>query len=148
MITTTKRKIRRADLGPNEIPCDHCTAKCCRYFALPIDTPKTWEDFDHLRWYSLHVRISFFVEDGTWYLMVHADCKHIQSDQMCGIYEDRPQICRTYSADDCEFDDDATYEKFFETPEQVWEYAQAVLPPKRKDRANRAITLPVLSASV
>ena len=80
--------------------------------------------------------------------MVHADCKHIRDDQMCGIYEDRPQICRTYSADDCEFDDDCTYEKFFETPEQIWEYAQAVLPPKRSDRANRTTTLPILSGAV
>jgi GT2 family glycosyltransferase len=42
----------------------------------------------------------------------------------------------------------STYEKFFETPEQVWEYAQAILPPKRSDRANRGRSLPVLSGVV
>lgn len=122
------RKFRKEDLKPGENLCEHCTAKCCRYFAFPIDEPKEREDFDHLRWYMLHGRVGVFVEDDTWYLLVHADCKHLQSNHMCGIYHTRPQICRDYSTDNCEYDDDATYDLFFETPEQIWEYAEAVLP--------------------
>ncbi len=26
-------------------------------------------------------------------------CPHLQADNLCGIYEDRPQICRDYAAD-------------------------------------------------
>jgi Fe-S-cluster containining protein len=44
---------------------------------------------------------------------------------MCGIYETRPQICRDYSTDNCEFDEDAVYEMYFETAEQVAEYMEA-----------------------
>ena len=43
----------------------------------------------------------------------------------------RPQICRDYSTDNCEYEDDWVYEQYFETPEQVEEYMEAVLPPKR-----------------
>ena len=46
------------------ILCEHCTAVCCRYIALPIDTPQERSDFDDIRWYLLHEGISVFVEDG------------------------------------------------------------------------------------
>ena len=31
-----------------------------------------------------------------------------------------------------------------ETPEQLWEYAEAILPPRRRKRANQPVELPVL----
>lgn len=140
------KKFRRKDLKKGENLCEHCTAKCCRYFALPIDTPKKWEDFDHLRWYMIHGEVSLFVEDETWFLMVHADCQHLQDNHMCGIYYERPQICRDYSTDNCEYEDDVCYEKFFETAEQIWEYAEAILPPRKKKRQQVGTELPLLSS--
>lgn len=146
----TQPKVRREELKPGEILCSYCTAKCCRYFALPIETPDSWEDFDHIRWYLLHGRCAVFVDDDVWYLMVYGDCQHIQEDYRCGIYEDRPQICRDYTTDNCEYDNDSCYERFFETAEQVWEYAEAVLPPRRKKKRkkhNRDVKLPVLAGT-
>ncbi len=147
----TKQRVRREDLKPDEVLCDYCTAKCCKYFALPVDTPDSIEDYQHMRWYMMHGDVSFFVEDETWYLMVHADCKHLLPDNRCGIYETRPTVCRTYSTNDCEYDDDACYDKLFESPEQLWEYAEAVFPQAelRRKVAKRhgvsAVQLPVLS---
>ena len=92
----------------------------------------------------MHGRTSVFVDEGTWYLMVHADCQHLQEDHRCGIYHERPQICRSYSTANCEYDNDGCYDKLFETPEQIWEYAEAVLPPRRRKRANQRVELPVL----
>ena len=140
-----KPKVTRDSLKPGEVLCTYCTAKCCRYFALPIDTPETWEDFDNIRWYMFHGRISIFVEEKTWFLMVHGDCEHLMSDNRCGIYLDRPKLCRTYSTRNCEYDDDACYDKLFETAEQIWEYAEAVLPPRRRKKVNQRVSLPVLS---
>ena len=141
-----KTKISRDELKPGENLCDHCTAKCCRYFALPIETPEEWRDFEYIRWYLLHERASVFVDEGDWYLMVHTVCKHLGSDHLCGIYETRPQICREYSTDNCEYEDDWTYEQYFETPEQVYEYAEAILPPRRADghRSRKPTLLPVI----
>ena len=140
-----KQQFSRSDLRPGEVLCEHCTAKCCRYFALPIDKPKAWEDFDHIRWYMMHGNVSVFVDDGNWYLLVHADCKHLLPNHMCGTYETRPQICRDYTTDECEFDDDATHEQLFETSEQIWEYAHAVLPARPRRTDIDPISLPVLS---
>lgn len=146
MAFSTAKKIHREDLGPNEGLCDHCTAKCCKYFALPIDTPTERTDFDYIRWYLLHAQASVFVEDGDWYLLVHTTCKHLQSDNRCGIYYTRPQICRDYSTDNCEYEDDWVYERYFETPEQVEEYVEAVLPLKKGHsfRSRRPALLPIL----
>ena len=73
---------------------------------------------------------------------MHGDCEHLDGYN-CGIYENRPNICREYSTDNCEYGDEGFYDKYFETAEQVWEYAEAVLPPRERDAANR-LGLPVL----
>jgi len=134
--TSGRKKPRREDLAPGECLCTYCTAKCCRYFALPIDTPDSWKDFEFIRWYLLHEHATVFTEDGTWYLLVHTRCKHLRDDNLCGAYETRPQICRDYNTTDCEYEDDWVYEHYFETSEQVEEYAEAVLP-QRKGRSFR-----------
>ena len=120
-------KPRREDLPKDVNLCDHCSAKCCKYFALPIDVPDEPTDFDHIRWYLLHDRASIFTEDNEWYLLVHTTCKHLQPDNLCGIYHTRPQICREYSTDNCEYEDYWTYDRYFESPEQVTEYYEAIV---------------------
>ncbi|HLJ11399.1 MAG TPA: YkgJ family cysteine cluster protein [Planctomycetaceae bacterium] len=138
--------IQRGQLPPGEVLCSYCTALCCRYFSIPIDTPTTRKDFDDLRWFMMHGRISVYVDDGTWYLCVYADCKHLQGDHRCAQYDDRPQICRRYSTHDCEYDDEGLHERLFETPEQLWEYAEAILPRrKRQTKAGGTISLPILA---
>lgn len=143
-----KPRISREELPDGECLCDYCNAKCCRYFALPIDTPDTIRDFDYMRWFLLHERASVFVEDESWYLLVHTVCKHLQSDNRCGIYETRPEICREYSTDNCEYDEDTTYEKYFETPEQVAEYMEATVQQGslKNIRSAEPPMLPVVTA--
>lgn len=125
-------KPRRRDLRCGEDLCAHCTAKCCKYFALPLEAPADWEDFGHMRWFLLHEGASVFTEDDTWYLMVHTRCKMLRDDNLCAIYETRPHVCREYSTKDCEYEDDWCYERYFELPEQVEEYAEAVIGPRGK----------------
>ena len=141
-----KTKPRREDLQPGQVLCEFCTAKCCRYFALPIEEPEPFEDFEFLRWYLLHERASIFTEEDSWYLMVHTVCKHLQDDHRCGIYETRPIICRKYTTDDCEYDDQWTYDRYFETAEQIGEYSNALFakPGDADFRSPRPALLPVL----
>ena len=78
---------------------------------------------------------------------MHTPCKHLQPDNLCGIYDTRPQICRDYTTDNCEYDDDWVYDHTWRRPEQVEEYAEAVLP-SRQARASAAPSrslLPVLA---
>ena len=138
-------KLKREQIPAGDCLCDHCTAKCCRYFALPIETPTTRADWDFIRWFLLHDAASLFKEDENWYLLVHTACKHLQGDQRCGIYETRPQICRDYSTDACEYDDEYLYEQYLETAEQVVEYVEALFPGKHAPaRSPRPPLLPML----
>ena len=139
-----KPKVRRSDLKPGEVLCSYCTARCCRYFALPIETPTTWQDFDHMRWFIMHGRSAIFVDDDTWYLLVYGDCENLLPDNRCGIYLTRPQICRTYTTDSCEYDNDACYDKYFESQDQIWEYAEATLPPRTQPRKKNGANIPDL----
>ncbi len=125
-----RRKLRRAELAPDANLCAHCTAKCCKYFALPIETPTEWDDFEYIRWFLFHERAAVFIEEGDWYLLVYTRCKHLRDDNLCAIYETRPNVCREYSTTNCEYEDDWVYDHYFETSEQVEEYAEAVLPPR------------------
>ena len=44
--TAAPKKLRRKDFPKDANLCEHCTAKCCRYFALPIETPTELDDFN------------------------------------------------------------------------------------------------------
>ena len=126
-----RHKPRRHEAPAGVCLCEFCTAKCCRYFALPLDDPENWKDFENIRWFLLHDRAAVFVEDGTWYILVHTACRHLRPDNLCGIYHTRPDICRSYSTKNCEYEDDWVYDHYWELPEQVAEYAEAVLGPRR-----------------
>jgi len=43
-----------------------------------------------------------------------------------------------------QFGNDGVDDQYFETPEQLWEYARAVLPPKLRRSPDAPISLPVL----
>jgi Fe-S-cluster containining protein len=143
---STAVTVKRDDLKPGEVLCEYCTAKCCHYFALPIESPTELKDYEYIRWYMLHGETTIFCEDDDWYLMVHNRCDHLQGDNRCGIYETRPQICRDYSTKDCEYDDDWVYDRYWETPEQMAEYTEAVLPRKKGQsiRSPKPPLLPVV----
>jgi len=139
----TAALVRREDLAPGEVLCEHCTARCCQYFALPLDTPVDRDDYENIRWYMLHGDISVFVDDDSWYLLVHNTCDQLDDLDRCSIYSSRPTICRTYSTDHCEFDNDACYDRLFERPEQIDEYADALLGRRRRRGLG---SLPILGA--
>lgn len=136
-----KTKPAREKIPSGKIPCDYCPGKCCRYFALPIDTPDSWKQFDYIRWFLLHENASVFTDDGTWYLLVHTKCKHLDDKtNRCGDYDNRPNICREYSSSKCEYEDHYVYDQYFELPEQVEEYAEAVLGQRKKKRGLKPCT--------
>ncbi len=118
--------------------CEHCSGLCCRYIALPIDEPDTKAEFDDVRWYLLHGGVSVFVEDGDWYLNIETDCRHLLPDYSCGIYDTRPQICRDYSTDSCEYHaGEYGYDRHFLTPENLAEYEREALRPKRAAKSRK-----------
>ena len=103
--------------------CGKCTGLCCRYFALPIETPEDRQDYDDIRWYLCHEGITVFVEDGDWYISIKNKCKYLTDDYRCTIYNKRPKICRTYTTKVCDFiEGEYDYELYLKDDKQIEEY--------------------------
>ena len=85
--------------------CDLCTnSKCCTYVTQQIDTPRSKYDFEILLWQVSHDGVGAYKDDDGWFVMFEARFQHLLTDGRCGIYEDRPTICRSHSNDYCEYD--------------------------------------------
>lgn len=138
MPATHTKKTCRTDLKPGDCLCNHCTGKCCRYFSLPIETPVGHAGFDTIGLYLAHGQTLVYVENGTWYLVVMTRCQYLLRDNRCAVYFNRPRICREYTTDECEYDNDWSFEQVFESPAQVAEFADAVVPVPRGGARSRA----------
>jgi len=93
---------------PVENKCGRCTGTiCCTYITEPLDAPRSKSDFRHLLWQVSHANIEIYKDDAGWFLLIQGRCEHIQENGACGIYQDRPEICREYDNDWCEFDEPA-----------------------------------------
>ncbi|MHC4698311.1 MAG: YkgJ family cysteine cluster protein [Planctomycetota bacterium] len=103
--------------------CEHCTAACCRYVAIPLDKPTSARDYGDMQWYLMHEGISVFVEDGDWYIQFQARCKNVGADNQCVIYATRPHICREYEPGGCDYVGGTYgYEHYFTHPKQIKAY--------------------------
>jgi Fe-S-cluster containining protein len=101
---TQQKKLPVLEITP-ENKCDHCVQSiCCTYITHQIDTPRSMGDFDYLIWQVSHENIALFKDEDGWFLSVSARCAHLRPNGMCGIYDNRPQICREHSNDCCEYD--------------------------------------------
>ncbi|GIK16241.1 MAG: hypothetical protein BroJett003_12050 [Planctomycetota bacterium] len=123
--------------------CAQCPAACCRYVALPLDKPRTVRDYDDIRWYLMHEGFSVFVEDGDWYVQIESKCKNLRDDNLCGVYETRPQICESYQPGDCDYlGGDYGYDHLFTHPSQLEAYVERKLGRRLGDRSGGTPSAP------
>jgi Fe-S-cluster containining protein len=116
--------------------CEHCTAVCCRYIALPLDKPTSAEDFDDIRWYLAHENVTVFVDKGQWYISFATPCRYLGQDLRCGIYQKRPRICRGYRTGNCDYHGgEYRYDLFFCEPGQIERYAAERFGRKKRNRS-------------
>jgi hypothetical protein len=102
------------------LPCRECRARCCRYVSVEIDRPTSKRDYDTVRWYLLHKNIHVFVDhDRKWFVEFMTECEELASDQSCGSYLTRPQVCRDHGwpIGSCEFFADPCLHYFRTAPE-------------------------------
>ncbi|MGD8782979.1 MAG: YkgJ family cysteine cluster protein [Thioalkalispiraceae bacterium] len=107
--------------------CDLCEgSKCCNYITQQIDTPRSMDEFDTLLWQLAHKNIQAYKDEDGWFLLVYTTCQFLQPDGRCGIYETRPQMCRDYSNDYCEYDAPAEegFDLFFDSYESLLKYCR------------------------
>jgi|TARA_B110000977_G_C11025729_1_gene473065 Fe-S-cluster containining protein len=108
--------------------CDLCTnSTCCTYITQQIDTPRSKYDFEILLWQVSHKNIAIYKDSDDWFLMINSTCSHLEMDGRCGIYNDRPTICRTHDNDFCEYDAPAEdgFELYFQTYNELLEHCES-----------------------
>ena len=132
-----KQKLK---LAKNRDLCSDCEGLCCKYIAFPLDNPQSRKDYDDIRWYLCHEGVSVFLEEGQWYVSVANGCKYLcKETKKCLIYENRPEICKNFEADGCEFrSTEYGYDLHFTTDKQMQEYIKIKFDnnkiPKRKKK--------------
>lgn len=107
--------------------CDLCVpSKCCSYITQSIDTPRTKSEFDHLLWQLAHNNIQAYKDEDGWFLLIYTNCNHLLDDGRCGIYATRPQFCRDYTNDYCEYDAPAEdgFDLFFPDYDSLLKYCR------------------------
>ena len=125
---TDEQKTQSFDIKVNtDNKCDLCEgSKCCNYITQAIDTPRSMDEFDTLLWQLAHKNIQAYKDEDGWFLLVYTACQFLQPDGRCGIYETRPQMCRDYTNDYCEYDAPAEegFDLFFEDYDSLLKYCQ------------------------
>jgi len=114
---------------PSTHPCHGC-GECCNYVAVEIDNPSGFREYDNIFWYLTHRNISVYVDwEGDWFIEFESPCEDMTAGKTCGIYEDRPHMCSSFSWNECE---KATQERAwkyrFETPKEFFAWAEAKRP--------------------
>ena len=126
-----------------ENKCSFCKGSiCCTYITQLIDTPRSMEAFDYLLWQISHRHVQVYKDEDGWYLLVNQSCTHLLSDGRCGIYHQRPKICRDHTNDFCEFDASAVdgFELFFDGYEALLKYCKKRFKSWDKFKKSQAVT--------
>lgn len=91
--------------GAELVECTQC-AKCCTYVGVGIETPNRARYATDILWYLYHENI-YVYRDGNkeWSVHFETRCRNLGDDLMCGIYETRPHICRSFDNKTCEVND-------------------------------------------
>lgn len=91
-----------------ENKCSFCHgATCCTYITQQIDTPRSKAAFELMLWQVSHRNVQYYKDEDGWFLLIDTPCDHLQVGGRCGIYAQRPAICREHSNDYCEYDSPA-----------------------------------------
>lgn len=99
---------------------------CCTYITQPMDAPRSKDDFDHMLWQMAHRDIQIYKDEDGWFLVASNPCRFLLADGGCSIHATRPQVCRDYSNDYCEYDEPAElhFEHYFTDYDSLLAYCR------------------------
>lgn len=95
-----------------------CGAKCCRYITVFLPAPRRKVDFDELSWFLAHEGVTVYVRGRRWHLEVATPCRYLTPDNLCAIYERRPDVCRQHDPRECENAASLDHSLHFSTKEE------------------------------
>ena len=115
--------------------CATCGGKCCRYILVDLPTPRSRIDYNNYAWYLAHENMAIYIDDGKWYLTVFNDCRYLDSESKCSIYDKRFQACRDHTDENCEYDSNYVADVIFRDPFELMEYGEKKFRKAARKRA-------------
>lgn len=80
--------------------CKESCSACCEFLVLQVNP--AYKSKDVRRWIELH-GIKLVEKDGGLFAHIPSPCSKLK-DGMCSIYEDRPDVCRSWPSSQAEID--------------------------------------------
>ena len=122
----------RAAEAPPLVECTEC-ARCCTYVAVGINAPTTPRLATDVLWYLYHESVYVYRDDdGEWSVVFETRCRNLGEDRRCGVYAERPHICRGFDNRSCEVNAPSDEALTFREPARV--------PRLARERRGRACT--------
>ncbi len=133
--TVSKRK-RKGEIRTNAL-CDDCPAKCCHKLLIPFNKPRTGSDIEYYRWHLQYDTVSIAVRSHRWYLVIEGRCIYLDENDLCTIYDRRPDTCRLHNPPDCEHYGEWC-DRLYETPEELQAWYDKEKAKRRRRRKKAA----------
>ena len=117
--------------------CHDCPAKCCHDLVLVMNKPRTRHDIDYYKWHLQFDTVSLAISGHRWYSVFKARCMYLDDDNLCTIYDRRPEKCRRHNPPNCEHFG-KWYDVMLTLPEELEDYlAKEKLRKKKRAAARR-----------
>jgi Fe-S-cluster containining protein len=98
------------------VACTEC-ARCCTYVGVGINAPSRARYATDILWYLYHEKVHVYADGaGEWSVHFETRCRNLAPDLRCGVYPDRPHICRGFDNRTCEVNDPADSTLTFREP--------------------------------
>ena len=114
--------------------CDDCTSICCTDLAIPATKPRTKDEIFEMKWHLQYDTVSVCIRNRRWYLLIKGRCIYLDENNLCKIYDRRPDRCRRHNPPDCERFA-SWYDIRIDTPEELESYLRK--EKRRKKRRKR-----------
>ena len=117
--------------------CHDCPAKCCHDLVIAINKPRTRSDIDHYKWQLQYDTVRIAIYGNKWHTVYAGRCIYLDDDNLCTIYDRRPERCRRHNPPECEHYG-TWYDTLIETPEELEAHIEAEKARQRAARKRRA----------
>ena len=114
--------------GPGLVECTSC-GRCCTYVGIAINPPSRPRWATDVLWYLYHEDVSVYRDGaGEWSVHFETRCRNLGPDLRCGVYRERPHICRGFDNRSCEVNQPAAGAISFREPRAFLDWLRAERP--------------------
>lgn len=114
--------------GPPLVECTAC-GRCCTYVGIAINPPSRPRWATDVLWYLYHEKVSVYRDGaGEWSVHFETRCRNLGPDLRCGVYRERPHICRCFDYRSCEVNQPAEGTLEFREPRAFLDWLRAERP--------------------